>query len=133
MTPGRSLTRSARPPPAARRCQRWVWSPASTSRAATRPLVLLTTSTPCTDICSANGFARLASASGGAAEPSPMADEVLITGGAGFIGSHLSDALLSAGHRVHVIDDLSTGAMENIEHLKGDPSFSYTIESCANR
>jgi UDP-glucose 4-epimerase len=62
-----------------------------------------------------------------------MADEVLITGGAGFIGSHLSDALLSTGHRVHVIDDLSTGAMENIEHLKGDPSFSYTIESCANR
>jgi UDP-glucose 4-epimerase len=62
-----------------------------------------------------------------------MADDVLITGGAGFIGSHLTDALLSAGHRVHVIDDLSTGSMDNIQHLKVHPAFSYTIESCANR
>jgi len=44
----------------------------------------------------------------------------LITGGAGFIGSHLSDELIRRGHRVHVIDDLSTGAMENISHLKDE-------------
>ncbi|MCC6164926.1 MAG: GDP-mannose 4,6-dehydratase [Acidobacteria bacterium] len=57
---------------------------------------------------------------------------VLITGGAGFIGSHLSDALLAAGHRVHVIDDLSTGAIGNIAHLKGHDRFSYTIDSVEN-
>ena len=56
----------------------------------------------------------------------------LITGGAGFIGSHLADHLLSAGHRVHVLDDLSTGANENIRHLKEDPQFSYVIDSCAD-
>ena len=55
----------------------------------------------------------------------------LITGGAGFIGSHLADALLEAGHQVHALDDLSTGSMENIRHLKQNPSFSYTIESSA--
>lgn len=57
---------------------------------------------------------------------------VLITGGAGFIGSHLSDALLEAGHHVSVIDDLSTGSMENIAHLKSHPRFAYTIESITN-
>jgi UDP-glucose 4-epimerase len=62
-----------------------------------------------------------------------MADRILITGGAGFIGSHLSDALLALGHRVHVIDDLSTGSIENIAHLKGHPGFDYTIDSCTNR
>jgi UDP-glucose 4-epimerase len=56
----------------------------------------------------------------------------LITGGAGFIGSHLADELLRRGHRVHVLDDLSTGAMENIRHLKGDIGFGYTIDSSAN-
>ncbi len=55
----------------------------------------------------------------------------LITGGAGFIGSHLSDELLRRGHRVHVLDDLSTGAMENIRHLKERPGFEYVIESAA--
>jgi UDP-glucose 4-epimerase len=57
----------------------------------------------------------------------------LITGGAGFIGSHLSEDLLASGHRVHVVDDLSTGAIDNIRHLKDDSSFSYTIESVASR
>jgi UDP-glucose 4-epimerase len=57
---------------------------------------------------------------------------VLITGGAGFIGSHLADELLARGHRVHALDDLSTGAMDNIRHLKGNPAFSYTIESAHN-
>jgi UDP-glucose 4-epimerase len=56
----------------------------------------------------------------------------LITGGAGFIGSHLADELLGRGHRVHALDDLSTGAIANIRHLKGDPRFEYTIDSCAN-
>lgn len=57
---------------------------------------------------------------------------VLITGGAGFIGSHLSDALLAAGHRVHVIDDLSTGSIANITHLKAHERFSYTIDTVEN-
>jgi len=56
----------------------------------------------------------------------------LITGGAGFIGSHLCDALLAGGHTVHVIDDLSTGSMDNIRHLKQRPGFDYTIDSVAN-
>ena len=43
----------------------------------------------------------------------------LITGGAGFIGSHLADELLKRGHEVFVVDDLSTGSIENIKHLKG--------------
>ncbi len=56
----------------------------------------------------------------------------LITGGAGFIGSHLSDLLIDRGHSVHVLDDLSTGAIENIRHLKHDPGFEYTIDSAEN-
>src|ERR687895_677394 len=56
----------------------------------------------------------------------------LITGGAGFIGGHLGDELLGRGHRVHVLDDLSTGAIENVRHLKSQPSFDYTIESASN-
>jgi UDP-glucose 4-epimerase len=56
----------------------------------------------------------------------------LITGGAGFIGSHLAEALLDAGHEVHVIDDLSTGSIENITHLKGRPGFHYVIDTIAN-
>jgi UDP-glucose 4-epimerase len=56
----------------------------------------------------------------------------LITGGAGFIGSHLCDELLARGDEVHVLDDLSTGSVENIRHLKGRPGFDYTIESLNN-
>jgi UDP-glucose 4-epimerase len=56
----------------------------------------------------------------------------LITGGAGFIGSHLSEALLEKGHEVFVLDNLSTGAIANIAHLKDDRRFHYTIESVTN-
>jgi UDP-glucose 4-epimerase len=56
----------------------------------------------------------------------------LITGGAGFIGSHLSEALLDAGHQVLLLDNLSTGSMENIAHLKGRPGFEYFIDSVEN-
>jgi UDP-glucose 4-epimerase len=55
---------------------------------------------------------------------------VLITGGAGFIGSHLAEALIDRGDRVHVLDDLSTGSIDNIRGLKDDPRFEYTIDSC---
>lgn len=53
----------------------------------------------------------------------------LITGGAGFIGSHLAEHLLDQGEEVWVVDDLSTGSIENIEHLKSHPRFHYQIES----
>lgn len=54
---------------------------------------------------------------------------VLITGGAGFIGSHLAERLLAQGHRVAILDDLSTGRLENVAHLSDDPRFSATIGS----
>jgi UDP-glucose 4-epimerase len=56
----------------------------------------------------------------------------LITGGAGFVGSHLGERLLADGHEVIVLDNLSTGAIGNIEHLKNRPGFSYTIDSVTN-
>ena len=56
----------------------------------------------------------------------------LLTGGAGFVGSHLAEALLQQGHEVRVIDDLSTGSMDNIAHLKGRPGFDYVIDSIMN-
>ncbi len=56
----------------------------------------------------------------------------LITGGAGFIGSHLAEALLNAGHDVDIIDNLSTGSIRNIEHLKGHPRFRYVIDTLTN-
>jgi UDP-glucose 4-epimerase len=55
--------------------------------------------------------------------------KALITGGAGFVGSHLAEALHAEGHDVHVIDDLSTGSIENLEPLRGQPRFHYTIAS----
>jgi nucleoside-diphosphate-sugar epimerase len=57
---------------------------------------------------------------------------VLITGGAGFIGSHLAERLLNRGDEVHIIDDLSTGSIENIQHLKSFSSFSYHLEPVGN-
>jgi UDP-glucose 4-epimerase len=58
---------------------------------------------------------------------------ILITGGAGFVGSHLADELLGRGHYVSVLDDLSTGAIDNIRHLKHHPRFEYVIGSCHER
>jgi UDP-glucose 4-epimerase len=55
-----------------------------------------------------------------------------ITGGAGFIGSHLAEALLASGHEVSILDDLSTGSIQNIEHLKGRRGFRYAIDSVTN-
>jgi len=57
----------------------------------------------------------------------------LLTGGAGFIGSHLSEALLERGDEVHIIDDLSTGGIENIKHLKGRTGFRYVLDTVMNR
>ena len=56
----------------------------------------------------------------------------LITGGAGFIGSHLCEHLLQQGHEVFIIDDLSTGSIENIEHLRTDKHFHVQIDTIAN-
>jgi UDP-glucose 4-epimerase len=56
----------------------------------------------------------------------------LITGGAGFVGSHLAEHLLEQGHEVLVLDDLSTGSIDNIAHLKGRDGFAYTIDSVSN-
>jgi UDP-glucose 4-epimerase len=58
--------------------------------------------------------------------------KALITGGAGFVGSHLSEALLERGDEVHVVDNLSTGAIDNIAHLKPHKGFRYTIDSVLN-
>ena len=57
---------------------------------------------------------------------------VLLTGGAGFVGSHLAEALLEQGHHVSIVDDLSTGSMDNIAHLKGRPGFEYVIDTVMN-
>lgn len=58
--------------------------------------------------------------------------KALITGGAGFIGSYLAEELLTRGHHVYIIDDLSTGSIENIEHLKDHKNFHYTIDTILN-
>ena len=57
----------------------------------------------------------------------------LITGGAGFVGSHLAGTLLDRGDEVYVIDNLSTGSIENVEHLKDHPRFHYTIDTISNQ
>ncbi len=56
----------------------------------------------------------------------------LITGGAGFIGSHLAEALLQRGDTVTVIDDLSTGRLENLLWLRSQPNFRFAIETITN-
>lgn len=58
--------------------------------------------------------------------------KALITGGAGFIGSHLAEELLRRGEVVSIIDDLSTGRLENVEHLMTSPRFSIAVESILN-
>ena len=58
--------------------------------------------------------------------------KALITGGAGFVGSHLARALLEAGHDVFVLDNLSTGSIDNIEPLKTHPRFDYAIDTITN-
>jgi UDP-glucose 4-epimerase len=70
----------------------------------------------------------------GSQDPYPRKEPLryLLTGGAGFIGSHLADALLAEGHSVHSLDDLSTGSIENIRHLKSHERFEYTIDSADN-
>ena len=57
----------------------------------------------------------------------------LITGGAGFIGSHLAEALLARGDEVFILDDLSTGSVENVRHLKKNPRFHYFFDSITNK
>jgi UDP-glucose 4-epimerase len=59
--------------------------------------------------------------------------KALVTGGGGFIGSHLAEALLKQGWTVQVIDDLSTGSMENLDLLKDHPRFSYVLDTVLNR
>src|SRR5215469_14483574 len=58
---------------------------------------------------------------------------ILITGGAGFIGSHLAEQLLANNHRVKIIDDLSTGSIHNIQHLKTAEKFHYVLDTVANQ
>ena len=58
---------------------------------------------------------------------------VLITGGAGFIGSHLAEDYLRRGDEVYVIDDLSTGSLENVRHLEGNDRFHCIVDSVMNR
>ena len=59
--------------------------------------------------------------------------KILITGGAGFVGSHLADRLISDGHEITVIDDLSTGRYSNVEHLEGNENFRLIIDTVLNQ
>lgn len=59
--------------------------------------------------------------------------KILITGGAGFVGSHLADKLIEQGHQITVIDDLSTGRYSNVEHLEGNANFRLIIDTVLNQ
>lgn len=61
-----------------------------------------------------------------------MTEKILVTGGAGFIGSHLCDLLLEQGHSVVAIDNLSTGRLANIAHLREHPNFQFVRETISN-
>ncbi|MEQ1857442.1 MAG: GDP-mannose 4,6-dehydratase, partial [Longimicrobiales bacterium] len=56
--------------------------------------------------------------------------KILITGGAGFIGSHLAEALIARGDEVLVLDDLSTGAVSNLAAIRNHPKFTLRVGSC---
>ena len=58
--------------------------------------------------------------------------KILITGGAGFIGSHLADRLLEMGEEVYAIDDLSTGSLKNVDHLQDNPLFHLVVDTVLN-
>src|SRR6185295_512401 len=75
---------------------------------------------------------RAAVEHGGGAARRVASVRALITGGAGFVGSHVAEALLARGDTVYLLDNLSTGSIENIEHMKGDKRFHYTIDSVLN-
>jgi len=62
-----------------------------------------------------------------------MQERVLVTGGAGFIGSHLAEALVASGRRVTALDDFSTGRFDNIAHLQGDERFALVAGSICDR
>lgn len=66
------------------------------------------------------------------ADASTTPRRALVTGGAGFIGSHLSEALLERGYAVTIVDDLSTGRFENVAHLTAHPRFRFAIDSITN-
>src|SRR4030042_6036963 len=61
-----------------------------------------------------------------------MKEKILVTGGAGFIGSHLCELLIQLGHHVIAIDNLSTGKLDNIQHLLPIPSFQFVRETITN-
>ncbi len=62
-----------------------------------------------------------------------VSSRALVTGGAGFIGSHLCERLLDDGRDVYALDDLSTGSLQNVEHLNANPAFHLVVDSVLNR